>query len=152
MHFPAVSAAGERRTDALSENAGDRAQQTILLVEDEDAVRVVVGTVLRRQGYRVLDTAHPNTAREIFDQQPDAIDLLLTDIVMPGMNGPALAQRLVAVNPGLRVLFISGYSDLTLPLASCNPHVSFLSKPFAASVLLAKVRDVLAHRRQPSAD
>jgi PAS domain S-box-containing protein len=148
MHFPAVVAAADGAKDTVSAAARHGVQQTILLVEDEDAVRLIVGTVLRRQGYRVLDSAHPHTAREIFDQQPDAIDLLLTDVVMPGMNGPALAQRLVAINPRLCVLFISGYSDLTLPVASGNPHVGFLGKPFPATALIAKVRDVLAHSRQ----
>jgi FixJ family two-component response regulator len=72
------------------------------------------------------------------------IGLLLTDVVMPGMNGPALAQRLVGLQPELRVLFISGYADMAIPLDRENPNVSFLSKPFQASVLAERVRQMLA--------
>ncbi len=70
--------------------------------------------------------------------------MLLSDVVMPEMNGPALAQRLVAVRPELRVLFISGYADMTAPPESDNPNVSLLSKPFQASVLCERVRQMLA--------
>jgi DNA-binding NtrC family response regulator len=80
----------------------------------------------------------------LFEQHAGRIDLLLTDIVMPEMNGPALAQRLVAIRPELRVLFISGYAASTSPFAGGNPHVSFLGKPFHVSGLTAKVREALS--------
>src|SRR4029079_11870557 len=96
--------------------------ETVLLVEDEEAVRVVIGALLRRHGYQVLEAPTPHQALEIFVQHAQAIDLLLTDVVMPGMNGPALAQRCVAENPRLRVLFISGYGDVTRPAALAGPH------------------------------
>ena len=81
---------------------------------------------------------------EIFERHAGEIDLLLSDVVMPEMNGPALAQRLVAVRPELRILFISGYADMTTLPQSDNPNVSFLSKPFQASVLSERVRQMLA--------
>jgi DNA-binding NtrC family response regulator len=117
--------------------------ETILLVEDEEAVRVIIGAVLRRQGYHVLDAADPLRACEIFEQHPH-IDLLMTDVVMAAMNGPALAQRLIGARPQLRVLFISGYTDVLIPLDADNPNVGFLSKPFRASVLTERVRAMLA--------
>jgi DNA-binding NtrC family response regulator len=145
MHFPAIATVA-RPTDpgqSLS-TAGDR--ETILLVEDEDSVRAVVSAVLRRQGYQVLEASTARAARDIFAQHGAGVALLLSDVVMPGMNGPALADSLTVLKPDLQVLFISGYSDLALPLDADDPNVSFLSKPFQASVLTAKVKDALARR------
>jgi DNA-binding NtrC family response regulator len=125
--------------------------ETILLVEDENAVRLIVGAVLRRQGYRVLEAATPRAACGLFDRHADEIDLLITDVVMPEMNGPALAQRLVGGRPELRILFISGYADMGSPVGANNPNVGFLSKPFQASVLAARVREMLSRPRGRSA-
>ena len=108
--------------------------------------------VLRRQGYHVLDAATSRQATELFERPTGQIDLLLTDIVMPEMNDPATAQRLVAARPELRVLFMSGYAGPTFNAA--NPHLNFLGKPFHASELSAKVREALSKPRsgdQPSA-
>jgi PAS domain S-box-containing protein len=148
MHFPLVATrearAPESAAAAPSVTTGGR--ETILLVEDEDAVRVIVSAVLRRHGYNVLEAASPKRAVEIFEQHGEGIDLLLSDVVMPEMNGPSLAQRLVARRPSLRILFISGYADVASPLDSAGPNVSFLSKPFQASALAAKVREILSSR------
>src|SRR6185503_16398507 len=123
--------------------AGTRGQETILLVEDEDAVRAIISAVLRRNGYEVLEAARPSEAMNVFDARGD-IDLLLTDVVMPEMNGPALAQRLIGRRPELRVLFISGYADMAAQPYPGNQNVSFLSKPFQASALSVRVRRMLA--------
>src|SRR5205807_524692 len=128
-----------------------RGRETILLVEDEDAVRVIVSAVLQRQGYHVLEASTPQAALILFDQHARDIELLVSDVVMPGMNGPTLAQRLVGLRPELRVLFISGYADVATPLDSENPNVSFLSKPFQASTLSERVRDVLSRPGRPLA-
>ncbi len=141
MHFPAIATRTTAAGAAASLLAHD-GSETILLVEDEDSVRVIVGAVLRRQGYQVLEAATPNGACEIFERHKDEIDLLLTDVVMPEMNGPALAQRLVAARPDLRVLFISGYANVGFPI-DATANVSFLTKPFQGSALLTKVREVL---------
>src|SRR5262249_17906102 len=117
--------------------------ETILLVEDEDAVRVIISAILQRQGYVVLEASTPRRAAEIFEQQGREIDLLLTDVVMPEMNGPALARQWLMMCPDLKILFISGYADIAVPVDSRNANVSFLSKPFQASVLSNKVREVL---------
>jgi two-component system cell cycle sensor histidine kinase/response regulator CckA len=91
----------------------------------------------------VLEAATPRGAQEIFAHHIDAIDLLLTDVVMPEMNGPALAQRLVSQKAKLRILFISGYADAASPAALRGPYVGFLAKPFQASALTRAVRDLL---------
>ena len=117
-------------------------QRTILLVEDEDSVRAVVSEMLRRQGYQVLEAATPQAAIDIFDERARDIDLLLTDVIMPEMNGPALAQRFVGLRPELQVLFISGYTSQALVRDRNNPKVRFLSKPFQPSALVAAVREI----------
>ena len=119
-----------------------RARETVLLVEDEEAVRGIISAVLRREGYHVLEASGARVACEIFAQRSD-IDLLLTDVVMPDMNGPALAQHLIGLRPELRVLFISGYAEMLMPPGSDNPNVGFLRKPFQASVLTARVAQAL---------
>ena len=122
--------------------------ETVLLVEDEDAVRAITSAVLRRSGYRVFEAALPTAACEIFEQRSDEIDLLLTDVVMPEMNGPALAQRLIGVRPSLRTLFISGYPDIVRPVQGPhNPNVSVLAKPFQASALIERVQQLIGRAR-----
>src|SRR5205085_5401487 len=103
---------------------------TILLVEDEDPLRAVVARMLAQAGYRVLDARSPSEARQLFEQHKDDIALLLTDVIMPEMNGPALAQRLVAVRPQLRVLFVSGYTEELPVLGMPGGKSQFLAKPF----------------------
>jgi len=116
---------------------------TILLVEDDRAVRDMTAQTLVRAGYRVLPAATPLHACSLFEQHAGDIDLLLTDIVMPEMHGPALAARLVAKRPDLRVLFVSGYSD-TMPANATTGKGAFLAKPFAPSRLVTTVAELLA--------
>jgi len=143
MHFPAVKVQPSPSPDVPAIVEPARGHETILLVEDEDAVRLIVGTVLRRQGYTVIESGTPDGAIELFDRHGKDIDLLLTDVVMPGMNGPALAQRLVGIRPTLRVLFMSGYTNMLSPELP-NRHVGFLSKPFQSTVLIARVQEMLS--------
>jgi two-component system, cell cycle sensor histidine kinase and response regulator CckA len=138
LYFPAVLAASATADGEMLTGC-----ERILLVEDEESVRVVVGALLRRNGYHVFEAATPNAARDIFAQQAGSIDLLLTDVVMPEMNGPALAQRCVAEKPGLRVLFISGYAEAASAVAGAGPQVRFLEKPFQATALTKVVRELL---------
>ncbi len=141
MYFPAVAPQGA--ADETSAREATARGETILLVEDEPAVRTLVAAALRRQGYRVLEAETPSVACTLFDERHRDIALLLTDVVMPEMNGPALAQRLVGVRPDLRVLFMSGYADAVRPLDIDHPLVGFLGKPFQASALVARVRELL---------
>jgi signal transduction histidine kinase len=119
------------------------ASSTILLVEDEDSLRAVVARMLGQAGYRVLDARTPSEASELFAQHRDHIALLLTDVVMPEMNGPALAQRLVAARPELRVLFVSGYTEELPVLDAPGTKTKFLAKPFTSATLLAAISELL---------
>ena len=116
---------------------------TILLVEDEDPLRAVVARMLAQAGYAVLDARVPSEACELFELHRDKIALLLTDVVMPEMNGPALAQRLVELRPELRVLFVSGYTDELPVLNVPGSKSKFLAKPFSSATLLAAVAELL---------
>jgi signal transduction histidine kinase/CheY-like chemotaxis protein len=130
-------------------------QESILLVEDESAVRALVETVLKRAGYHVIAKADGAAATDWLATS-GAVDLLLTDVKMPGMNGHTLADQARRARPHLPVLFISGYSKDTLPLAvDGDESIGFLAKPFTPFDLLGKVRQILDHqlnavRRQDS--
>jgi CheY-like chemotaxis protein len=130
---------------AAPDSVAKAGRETILLVEDEQAVRRVVGALLRRFGYNVIEAASAREASGVFEQHAGQIDLLVTDVVMPEMDGPALAKHLIARHPDLRVLFMSGYTDLPPSSLDFNSsHVDFLSKPIQGAVLAAKLRELLA--------
>ena len=117
-------------------------RETILLVEDEDPVRAVIGALLRRNGYTVLEAATPQGAHEIFQLHAGEIALLLTAAVTPARSRPELAERCVAEKPTLRVLFISNSGGVA-SLEVTGPRIAFLEKPFAAPALAAAVRALL---------
>jgi two-component system, cell cycle sensor histidine kinase and response regulator CckA len=116
--------------------------ETVLLVEDEAQVRGLVRLVLRRAGYDVLEAPGPGEAILIVEQSPAPIHLMLTDIVMPRMSGVDLAARLRPQRPGMRVLYMSGYTETPLRLEEAT-HARFLQKPFTPGALLEAVRDTL---------
>jgi two-component system, cell cycle sensor histidine kinase and response regulator CckA len=118
--------------------------ETVLLVEDEQALRRLTRLLLERAGYRVFDAADPAAAEAIFRERGASIELLLTDVVMPGSSGPSLFARLSAERPALRVLYISGYTDDAVAHhAGLSPQAAFLQKPFTTAALMSKVREVL---------
>ena len=102
----------------------------------------MTGQLLARAGYEVLAAAGPSEALAMFGEHQGDIGLLLTDVVMPEMHGPALAERLTAQRPDLRVLFVSGYSE-GMP-DSASGRVAFLPKPFTADALIAAVQNALS--------
>jgi len=121
-----------------------RGDETILLVEDEEQVRVVAASILRRAGYSVLAAASPGEAISIAETAEKPIDLLVTDVIMPKMNGRLLAERLVAGQPGIKVLFMSGYTDdAIIRHGVLEPGTSFLEKPFTPLAFALKVREAL---------
>jgi CheY-like chemotaxis protein len=118
--------------------------ETILVVEDEDAVRSMVREALEARGYRVLVARNGVEALDLAGRYGDYIDLLVTDVIMPQMNGAELAQRLARLRPGLRVLFVSGYTDdAVIRVGVLEQRTAFLQKPFSLDVLGRTVRDVL---------
>jgi signal transduction histidine kinase len=120
--------------------------ETILLVEDEEGVRRFVRTMLERHGYRVLDAAGPQEALAIAADSGERIDLLLTDVVMPRMNGPELAARLGEIRPGLKVLFMSGYTDRAIRLHDqLAEGAPYLQKPFTPKMLASRLRQLIGN-------
>ena len=129
-------------------SSGDRASgcgiQTILAVEDEEGLRDLIKEILELEGYTVLTAAHGAEALAVAREHPGGIDLLLTDVVMPRMNGPELAEKLVTLRPGIRALYMSGYTrgnitELGIPMEG----VSLLGKPFTQEGLARAVRAAL---------
>jgi signal transduction histidine kinase len=121
-----------------------RGSETVLLVEDEEMVRNLVQKVLRANGYTVIVAASGSEAEQVAAQHAGRIHLLMTDVVLPGLNGRQVAQFLSAVRPGIRVLYLSGYTnDAIVHHGVLEPDVAFLQKPFTPAVLGRKVREVL---------
>jgi len=118
--------------------------ETILLVEDEDSLRTLTRNSLEASGYKVLEAKEGTSALEASLQYRETIDLLLTDIVMPGMNGRALAQELTRQRPGIKVVFMSGYTGQTYSEKSpIGPGSFFIAKPFSRQALTSKIREAL---------
>jgi two-component system, cell cycle sensor histidine kinase and response regulator CckA len=119
-------------------------EPTILVVEDQPEVLSMLADALKMVGYRVLTAAHPDDGLAIGDKHAEEIDLVLTDVVMPGMNGPEMAQRLVFRHPSLRVLYLSGHDRATLgPLGVPEDGPAFLKKPFTMDALVKRVSGAL---------
>ena len=111
----------------------------VLLVEDENSVRELAATLLRGKGYRVVEAPTPADAIEFVRDTPDSIDLLLTDVLMPGMRGNELAKRVRELRPGVPVLYMSGYSDSTFLSPGALQGGVFLQKPFTVSQLMQAI-------------
>ncbi len=124
-----------------------RGIETVLLVEDEDAVRDLARDILQARGYTVLEARHGAEALRISGQHPGPIHLMLTDVVMPEMTGRVLADRLAALRPETKVLYMSGYTDnAVVHHGVLDPGTVFLQKPFTGAVLARKVREILDSR------
>jgi CheY-like chemotaxis protein len=143
IYLPRVAAAPESAVAAAAVGSL-RGSETILLVEDQDEVRALTRRILEKQGYRVLVAAHGNEALVLAEQQGGSIDVLVTDVVMPGMSGSELGSRLGSLRPEMKVLYLSGYTDeAILHHGVLEPGVAFLQKPFTPETLARKVREVL---------
>ncbi|HVU76948.1 MAG TPA: PAS domain S-box protein [Gaiellaceae bacterium] len=141
--LPATAAPVEER-EAQQAQAPETGEETILLVEDEAVVRQLVAEILETSGYSVLPAGDGPSALEILRRHNGAVDLLVTDVVMPGMSGPEVATAVTAMRPGTQVLYISGYTDQAIGHHGVlEPGIAFLQKPFSADDLARKVRNVL---------
>ncbi len=144
IYLPRVGAASEAQRPVQMGPEAERVGGTILLVEDEEQVRSVARTILRRQGYVVLDAPNGGEALLICEQHGANIDLLLTDVVLPRMSGRQLAERLAPIRPDMKVLYMSGYTDdAILQHGIIDSGAAFLQKPLTPASLTRKVREVL---------
>ena len=151
IYLPRVDEAAAAPTPTATPTAS-RGWETILLAEDEDSLRSLAREILEDQGYRVIEAASGKEAIEIAHGHPGPIHLLLTDVVMPGMNGRVLAEALMAVRPELRVLYMSGYTDDVIAHRGVlEPGTLLLEKPFGARGLLARVREALGRGAEGTA-
>lgn len=146
VFFPRVdSEAGQE--DASIRQEGPKGSETILVVEDEIGVLNLTVSTLKRRGYEVLPASSPTEASEIFADNHQRIDLVLSDVIMPEKNGPALVREFREKRPDLKIIFMSGYTDDTIsPQEITDERTAFISKPFTSDVLVGRVRDVLEGR------
>jgi signal transduction histidine kinase len=145
IYLPQVDGPLEKEIRKKVVNGGlPGGRETILVVEDEEEVRKLAVAILRKQGYRILEASHGGDAFLICEQGKEPVHLLLTDVVMPGLNGPELARRLMSFYPQMKVLFMSGYTDNAIFQQGVLDYgMFFLQKPFSVEGLVGKVREVL---------
>jgi len=145
IYFPRIDQAAEGVGGAEKKPAGmERGTETILLVEDEEQLRQLIATVLEEYGYKVLPAAGTAEGLELCRANHRDIRLLVTDVILPGMNGRQLAEQVQKISPRTRVLYISGYtSNAIVHYGVLDAGLWFLAKPFSLSALIAKVREVL---------
>jgi two-component system cell cycle sensor histidine kinase/response regulator CckA len=146
IYFPAVSGAVAPRISTLpAEVRSARGSETILVVEDDERVRVLACTILRKYGYHVLEAQSGGDAFLLCEQHTATIHLLLTDVVMPRMSGRELADRLLVVRPKMKVIYMSGYTnDAVVRHGILDSTIAFVQKPITPGTLARKVRDALA--------
>ena len=144
IYLPCVDDAPELISPAKSPENEKRGCETVLLVEDEESVRELVRETLVSRGYRVLEAPNGETGWRVAESHRDEIDILITDVIMPGMGGRELARKLLEIRPRIGVLYLSGYTeDTILHQGALDPGTAFLQKPFTLQNLARKVREVL---------
>jgi two-component system, cell cycle sensor histidine kinase and response regulator CckA len=144
IYLPRAIRDDVRETAAVTTHQATGGSESILLVEDDAAVRFLTRRILEGAGYRVFDCASPQQAKELFEKDIDLVSILVTDVIMPGFSGPRLFETLASSRPTLRVLYLSGYTgDTILQQGELEPGFSFLQKPFTADELKRRVRALL---------
>ncbi|HXW14356.1 MAG TPA: PAS domain S-box protein [Terriglobia bacterium] len=144
IYLPRVAEAGESAQFPEAPGRPVAASETILLVEDEEAVRALAARILQRLGYKVLESTSPEDALEISERHTGPIHLLLTDVVLPSMSGRKVAEFLAPLRPGMKALYMSGYTDDAIVRNGVlEATAAFLQKPFTPATLARKVREVL---------
>ena len=144
IYLPRVEDSLEAMSPAKAQENEKGGCETVLLVEDEESVRELVRDTLVARGYKVLEAENGESGLRVADAYPERIDVLITDVVMPGIGGRELAKRLLDQRPGLGVLYLSGYTEDTIfHQGALGPGSAFLQKPFTLQSLAKKVREVL---------
>ena len=145
IYLPTIEGNTESLRPAAVSTKSLQGSETILLVEDEEMVRKLACTVLEKNGYRVLEASNGDKALDVVQgQNGNLIHLMVTDVVMPGMSGRQLADRLVSLQPELKVLYMSGYTDNAIVHHGVlDPGVAYIQKPFTPDALASKVREIL---------
>jgi two-component system, cell cycle sensor histidine kinase and response regulator CckA len=150
VYLPRAEESAEELSPAKSPQSEADGCETVLLVEDEESVRELVRLTLTARGYKVLEAENGECGLRIAEDFKEHIDILITDVVMPGIGGRELAKKLQALRPGISVLYLSGYTeDTVVTQGALGPDTAFLQKPFTLQNLAKKVRDVLRSRSAP---
>jgi signal transduction histidine kinase/response regulator RpfG family c-di-GMP phosphodiesterase len=151
VFFPRTEGSASTTRSEHAPPAVAKATETVMIVEDDEGVRVVASRILRDQGYTVLEARRASEARRIWEKHGPSVDLLLTDVVMPDINGPKLAEELAQSRPDLRVLYMSGYPGAGGLVGPQGKALSCIEKPFTPSSLAARVREMLGSGAQARA-
>jgi two-component system cell cycle sensor histidine kinase/response regulator CckA len=142
--LPSAPKGAEHGDVAAGPRVSAAGSETLLLVEDEDGVRKLLTHVLHKRGYQVIEASNGEDALRLFEARGDDIQLVLTDMVMPGISGRQLGERLRQLRPDLKIVYMSGYTDdVLVRTGALGPGMSFLQKPLRPEVLAAKVREAL---------
>jgi CheY-like chemotaxis protein len=152
VYLPRVEESAEEKSPAKTQPQEAGGSETVLLVEDEESVRELVRLTLASRGYKIIEAENGECGLRAAETCKDHIDILITDVVMPGMGGRELAKRLLAIRPDLSVLYLSGYTeDTVITQGVLGPNIAFLQKPFTLQNLAKKVREVLRARTESPA-
>jgi CheY-like chemotaxis protein len=144
VYLPRIDGGAQPTAEEVSQAEIPRGSETVLVVEDEPVVRSLTCDVLRACGYTVLEASRGEEALIELSRQSGTVHLMITDVVMPGMGGAELAERVRALRPETRVLFISGYADTAMAgRGLLESGAAYLQKPFTPRDIARKVRDVL---------
>ena len=150
VYLPRVEESAEELSPAQSQQNDAGGCETVLLVEDEESVRELVRLTLASRGYQVLEAENGESGLRIAESFKEHIDILITDVVMPGMGGRELARKLLLLRPAISVLYLSGYTeDAVVTRGALGPRTAFLQKPFTLQNLAKKVREVLHSKSAP---
>jgi two-component system, cell cycle sensor histidine kinase and response regulator CckA len=150
VYLPRVEESAEELSPAKCQQNDAGGCETVLLVEDEESVRELVRLTLASRGYHVLEAENGECGLRIAESFKEHIDILITDVVMPGIGGRELARKLLLLRPGISVLYLSGYTeDAVVTRGVLGPRTAFLQKPFTLQNLAKKVREVLLSRSAP---
>ena len=144
LYFPRAEDSDEVTSVEIHNTNPKHGTETVLLVEDEDIVRELSSEVLRSCGYKVIEASSGKEALRSYKEFGQEISLLMTDVVMPGMNGEELAKQLLSIQPELKILYTSGYIDNPIALSDGLKHgAAFIQKPFTNIELARKIRAIL---------